>query len=141
VSPSFGYVASPRQPLFEGMILRFHDDTTNPPKTKFMVVVSFSLDETEIGVVYINTTPNPFFTIPDRQVLIKADNRNLVDYDSWVDCTKLTVKSKEDIQEKINGNHRLYRGKINGKELFNIREKIMTSPGMSVIEKRRFGMA
>jgi len=78
--------------LERGLIIHFFDDTTSPPKNKFMVIVGSCDDDLVLATVYVNSRLNTTVLDIDMQSLnikIYANNYSFLTQDSYIDCSKI----------------------------------------------------
>lgn len=131
--------------LVVGTLVRSPVLDTTPPKYKFWIVVGFADGGTEeMGIVYLNTTPNAFLTrnpvLAGLQIPICHDARNLVDYDCYADCTEIRRKDVAAIRQQLADEPAYVRGHLSGPELALVLNALRTSPRISPRDKRRFGL-
>jgi hypothetical protein len=127
-----------------GAVIRKFVTNTTPPKEKRFIVVGLSDDSIALAVVYINTEINPFIaTRPDLKSLqfeLKRKNRLILNYDSFVDCTKIFEFKFTDIQTHLSNNPQELLGEIDAYEHLNIVQFLRKSKQISKAELRKFGL-
>jgi hypothetical protein len=127
-----------------GAVIRKFVTNTTPPKEKRFIVVGLSDDSIALAVVYINTEINPFIANrPDLnrlQLELKQKNRSILNYDSFVDCTKIFEFKFEDVQKHLAENPQELLGEIDGFEHLSIIERIRLSKQISKAQLRKFGL-
>ena len=125
------------------MVLFLHTDLVNPAKGKFLLVASISRDNTEVGLVIINTNKSPFApmnpAVDERQWVLPADDRRIVMYDSFADCSQLKTRPYSEVVQWLN-TEKVYRGRLNGRELYRVKELLATAPTIATIVKKRLGL-
>lgn len=127
-----------------GMVLRTYVTDTKPPKTKYFIIIGISQDRVALGVVYINSEINPnLFSKPELKQLhipMSPDERELVEYDCFIDCSKIYEKPLESISQLLKENPSCDRGMLNSVELGRVQEKIYSASTISPRDKKKFGL-
>ncbi len=130
--------------LKAGCVIKCFVNDTNPPKEKRFIVMGVSYDKIALGTVYINThiNPNVFPTEELKQLHIplESDNRDYLDHDSFVDCSKLYEKKLSEIKLIIEADVDSYLGELSPEDYKIIRDKIKISKNISVHVKKKFGL-
>ena len=127
-----------------GAVLRFHVPFTNPPKTKRQIVVGFDNDNILLATVLINTEINPNVfpnqILRDLHLKLETNNRNYIEHDSFVDCSKVRPQNKSEIIALLTLEPTAHLGELAPNDLAIVLEKIRNAHTISVHEKRRFGL-
>ena len=125
-----------------GTVLRMYVTDTNPPKTKFFVVIGYSEDKIALGVVYINTeiNPNVFPTeeLKRLHIPLTPDERGLVETNCHIDCSKIYEKPVEHINELVAANPEYVRGQLNERETGMILATVFSARTVPRVVKRKF---
>lgn len=127
-----------------GAVIRKFMTNTTPPKEKRFIIVGLSDDSVALAVVYINTRINPFIErnpeLKNLQLPLKRNNRSILDYDSFVDCTQILEYQFADIQSHISENPDELLGEIDGFEHLNIVQRIRLSKQISKAQLKKFDL-
>jgi hypothetical protein len=72
-----------------GAVLKYHVDSTNPPKYKRLIIIGFDNQKVFLASVFINSEINPnIFKSPqarNQHLELDANNRDYLDKTSFVD--------------------------------------------------------
>ena len=108
-------------------------------RQKFFIVIGNDSSGNAIGVIFINTKPNPKVNfnkdfLDTQYFILQRDYSKFLKYDSYVDCSKI----RELCNDRI---HRFkFKGNILPDDLERIMDMLKTSETIRVKEKKRFGL-
>lgn len=84
-----------------GAVLRLFVEDTDPPKVKYFIVVGLTQDGISLASVYINSEVNMIMNysleLRALHLPLSTDDCNLLDHDSFVDCSRLVIRDRERI--------------------------------------------
>jgi len=127
-----------------GAIFRTFEHTTTPPKIKRFIIVGYSSTSVLFATVYINTEINPFlFNTPELQALhlpIASFGRDYLDHDSYIDCSQILVKKKEDLKAIYEKDLSCHLGYLSEGDFKQIRKTITETRTISIKKKKEFGL-
>lgn len=127
-----------------GTVIRAFVTVTNPPKEKRFIVVGFHENKIDLASVLINTDINPTFNYNSELVLhhllFESQNREYLDYDSYVDCSDIKHLNREEINRKINKNPSIVIGHVQKQDMDKIMLQILHSRIIKGKVKRRCGI-
>jgi hypothetical protein len=130
--------------LKEGCVIKCLVNDTKPPKEKRFIVMGISYDKVALGTVYINTeiNPNVFPTqeLKDLHLPLKAESREYLDHDSFVDCSKIYEKNLSEIKAIIEQTPTCCIGDLSAEDYKVIKDKIKASKNISPHVKKKFGL-
>lgn len=111
---------------------------------KYWVIVSINTTRTFIAGVVINTEINTNVAynqyLQSQHILIKQCDHSFLDYDSYVDCSKLQKRPFQDVYKAIVENPNIVVGNVTDEMLRQIHLKITCSKTISPKEKKEFGL-
>ena len=127
-----------------GSVLKLHVKDTNPPKVKRFIVIGITSDKISLATLYINsdlnTSVNWSKELQDLQIEYKADNRDYLDDDSFVDCSKFNIKDTKEIEKMIEDRPDACLGNISDIDLAQLIETIKGCNTIKGKHKKRFGI-
>lgn len=130
--------------LKPGVVIKAFVDDTNPPKEKRFIVVGTNSDSNEAAVIFINSElrlhANWNITFKNAQKLLKSDNREFLDKDSYVDCARLYKKNLRSLKENLKENPGLIIGNLSENDEKLIFGTLSGSQLLSTKEKRKFNL-
>lgn len=110
---------------------------------KYWIIVGFSFDKKTIAGVIINTdiNKNIFWNEELRKLnlLISQKNNSFLDYDSYVDCSKLHKSSFDEVYNAIVDNPKIVVGNVDNIFFEKIHQTIKEARTISLKDKRDFG--
>jgi hypothetical protein len=120
-----------------GQVLKLFCSFTNPPKEKFLLVVSVN---PAICIFIINTSIHPFikskYDLLESQVLIKKEDYQFLDHDSYIACHEIINHfSMDEIRKQIQLDISRIKEKINANTRNNILIAIDKCRALSKVEK------
>jgi len=128
-----------------GSVIKVYVTDTDPPKEKRLILVGASWDKLHFATVFINTAINPnIFTtqeLVDLNYEIAADGCDFLDYDCFVDCSKLKSRSTGWLQDILNSDPSRLLGTVSEDDMKKIRDRIKSASTISKNEKRNFGLS
>lgn len=127
-----------------GTVLRLSVKDTTPPKIKRFIVVGKTLDGLTLASVYINseinTTVNWCIEMQNLQIPIYARDKDFLDRDSYVDCSKLILRDALEISEVLKHNHNVVIGKLPPEDLNMIQETLRNAITIKGKLKKKYGL-
>lgn len=127
-----------------GTVLRTLVLDTKPPKIKRFIIIGVSSDGNSIGIVYINTeiNPNVFPTkeLKDLHLPIDKDDRGIVDYLSYIDCSRIYERDKKKINELVANDPRILIGELTQQEKGSVISKLASARTISLVIKKKYGV-
>ena len=93
--------------LAKGAVLRVFATDINNQKIKRLIIIGVT-NEGTIGKVFINSDPQSSHS----QIPIKALNREYLDHDSFVDCSRLYEDERETLLEILKADFSCYIGQV-----------------------------
>lgn len=131
------------QVLLLGTIIKSFVNDTCPPKIKYWLIVGRDLSNNKLATVYINSKPNEFIKRNalkrQLQFLIPHDDRKLVLYDSYADCSQIYAKSANEIFDLLQMKNYCYKGILSNEELLIILNSMKESPLFSPRDQKYIG--
>lgn len=128
-----------------GSVIKVYVTDTNPPKEKRLILVGATWDKLHFATVFINTAINPnIFTtqeLIDLNYEIAAEGCDFLDYDCFVDCSKLKSRPVNWLQGILNNEPTRLLGTVLEDDMKEIRERIKSAPTISKNEKKNFGLS
>lgn len=83
-----------------GDVLKLFVTDTNPPKYKYFFVLGISQDQISLASFYVNSVVNLNVNnnpeLVKYNVEIRQEDYPFLDYNSYLDCTKMSVKDKSE---------------------------------------------
>lgn len=128
--------------LSRGDIIHFYDLETTPSKNKFMVVVGIHENELHLATVYINSNINLKALPIEMQalnILIKKKDYPFLSHDSYVDCSKITLRNIEELNALFTTNDISIHGTLNKQDLGQIILNLISNRTIKGKDKRRLG--
>ena len=109
-------------------------------RRKYIVIIGFTPEGIAIGALLINSQINPSKRSPEmmdcQYPLLLRHYPNILDYDSWLDCSDIFELSKEKISER--------KGKLKGcltdEDRCRVLEFLRETDVFDNVTKRRFGL-
>ena len=92
------------------------------PYKKYWIIVAINNPRTSIVGVIINTARNEY--LRSQHILIKQCDHSFLDYDSYVDCSKLQKRPFRDVYKAIVENPKIVVGNVTDEMLRQIHLKI-----------------
>ena len=111
---------------------------------KYWVIVSINTPRTFIAGVVINTEINTNVAynqyLQSQHILIKQCDHSFLDYDSYVDCSKLQKRPFQEVYNAIVENPKIVVGNVTDEMLRQIHLIVTCSNTISPKEKKEFGL-
>lgn len=127
-----------------GAVLKYHVDSTNPPKYKRLIIIGFDNQKVFLASVFINSEINPnIFRSPqarNQHLELDANNRDYLDKTSFVDCSQIKVEDMATVRDLIATNPSIHIGELSNSDLTDVLDKVRNAINISPREKRRFGL-
>jgi hypothetical protein len=129
--------------LKAGSVIRCLVGDIKNPKIKRFIVVGVSFDKVALGAVYINTevNQNVFYSaeLQELHVPLVANQRDYLDHDSHVDCSRIYEKSFQEIKDIVTNDPSSYIGELNDEDFKIVRDKLKSSKTITPATKKKFG--
>lgn len=110
---------------------------------KYWIIVAINNSRKYIAGVIINTEINTNVAhneyLRSQHILIKQSDHSFLDYDSYVDCSKLQKRPYQDVYKAIVKNPKIVVGNVTDEMLRQIHLKITYNETISEKEKKEFG--
>lgn len=111
---------------------------------KYWIIVAINNSRKYIAGVIINTEINTNVArneyLRSQHILIKRSDHSFLDYDSYVDCSKLQKRPFQEVYNAIVENPNIVVGNVTDEMLRQINLKITCSKTISPKEKKEFGL-
>lgn len=122
--------------LVSGAIVRLHCRFTNPPKHKFLLLLSVT---PEPVFFVINSQPNPFVlhNFPDMQIQINQRDYPFLSHDSTIDCsTPRSDFTAEELRAEAIADLGKIKGRLNDRDRLVVRGAIQRNRTIEARMKR-----
>ena len=120
----------------DGLILNKGYNT----RKKYIVIIGFTPEGIAVGALLINSGIDPSKRSPEmmncQYPMLKRHYADILDYDSWLDCSDIFELSKEKISER-NG---ILKGQLTVDDKERVFDFLRDSDIFDNITKRRFGL-
>lgn len=127
-----------------GTVLRLAVKDTNPPKIKMFIVVGKTIDGLTLASTYINSDINKNINwcieLKNLQIPISEKDYDFLNWDSYVDCSKMISRNTSEITSIIQKNPGAAIGKIKPEDLEAILETLRNAPTIKGKIKKKFGL-
>ena len=126
-----------------GSVFRFHCNKAN--KEKRLILVGVKYDKILVAFVHINTElNNNVFNTPALKLenipIFKDENRNYIDHDSFINCSDLVVRDKDEIYNLLLHNPSIHLGNLSENDNKIVRTAICNSKVLRRDRKKDFGL-
>lgn len=126
-----------------GSVLRLHVRDTKPPKFKRFIVVGISVDKISIATSYINSdininVLNTNYLKSLNYELKKDDTREYLEWNSFVDCSKVYERNFSEIKKALENNPNCNIGTLSETDLKNVKHKLSIASTISESIKRKY---
>jgi hypothetical protein len=126
-----------------GMVLKLFVNDTKPPKEKRFIVVGFSEDKFSLASIYINSEMNKNINWSQEQQALQleltSETREFLDWDSYVDCSKLIVRETGEIQTALASRPEVCIGQLSNQDLELIITTLRHASTINGKFKKRYG--
>lgn len=126
-----------------GTVLRFKVRDTNPPKIKLFIIIGQTIVGSNLATLYINTEVNLKVNwaqeLLDLQIPISKSDYSFLSHDSHVDCSKLIIKDRGEIEEIILNRPKAVIAELEKEQIEYLRNIIKNSTTIKGKLKKRFG--
>ena len=126
-----------------GSILRLKVKDTIPPKIKIFIIIGQTIEGFSLATLYVNTDIN--FNINfsqeliDLQIPISKDKYNFLNHNSFVDCSKLIIKERIEIEKILSQRPEAFVDDLSKEQIKYFREVVRNSITIKGKIKKRFG--
>ncbi|MDP2303308.1 MAG: hypothetical protein Q8N03_12885 [Ignavibacteria bacterium] len=125
--------------ISSGKVLKLFCPFTKPPKEKYLLLISIN---PTVCVFIINSEINLFvqskYDLQEAQVLIKKNDYNFLDHDSYIACNEvIEYFSLEEIKKQLSQDISRIKGKITPSTRNHILISTNNCRALSKIEKRK----
>lgn len=126
-----------------GSVLKLKVEDTKPPKVKFFIIIGQNIEGFSLATLYINSDIN--FNVNfsqdliDLQVPISKEDYNFLEHNSYVDCSKLMFKDREEIESILSRRPEAFVDELNNKQISYLKEVIKKSTTIKGKIKKRYG--
>ena len=130
--------------LQPGSVFKFY--CYNAKKEKIFILAGFKYDQTKIGFVHINTEINPnIFRTPalkNEHLPFELNlERPFLTHDSFVNCSDLIIRDKEDILKLLINDPAIHLGNLCESDMKEVHNKICSSKVLRRDYKKEFGIS
>lgn len=127
-----------------GSVIKTFVTDTTPHKIKRFVILGVSGDKLAIGTLYINSEINPnLFPSPELKRLhlkLEKQNRDYLDHDSFLDCSKVYEKEYEDLMAVLQHDASCLIGQLSTDDLRLVKKTVREARTIPVRTKKKFGL-
>ena len=124
-----------------GIVLKLLVQDTTPPKIKRLIIVGRTEDHLTIASVYINSPKDKKWPEgrKSQQLLFKAENRDYLDKDSFIDCSDLKIKDNNELFGIVKNRPSAVIGKVSDEDFELIKNTIINSRTIKGKHKKKYG--
>jgi hypothetical protein len=128
-----------------GCVIKVTDVDSKPePKEKRFIIIAETLDSYALGALYVNSEINVNVLRTEKlrrlQVEFSAKSRNYLEWDSWIDCSKIKPFSKEAIMKFIKQNPEKHLGKISEEDLRLLLSTVKGAATLDLTQRKKWGL-
>ncbi len=102
------------------------------------------MDSIALGALYINTDINVNVLRTERlknlQVPLLADTRDYLEWDSWVDCSKIKKFPKTEIAAYLKDNSEKHLGIVSNEDLKKLLKTVVNATTIDLMQKKNWGL-
>jgi hypothetical protein len=113
-------------------------------KDKRFILAGFKYDKIKIATVFINTEINPNFFPSEKlrklHLLMAADIRPFLDYDSYIDCSGLKLLDSTNFLKNFILDPSIHIGNLSEADYKLIRDTIKGAHTITAAEKKEYGL-
>jgi hypothetical protein len=126
-----------------GSVIKILDKDAKPqPKEKRFIIIAETSDSIALGALYINTDINVNVLRTERlknlQIPLLADTRSYLEWDSWVDCSKIKKFPKTEIANYLKENSGKYLGEVSDEDLKKLIKTVVNATTIDLLQKRNW---
>lgn len=126
-----------------GSVLRLKVHDTFPPKIKVFIIIGQTIDGFSLATLYVNSNVNININfskeLANLQIPISIKEYNFLDHDSFVDCSKLMMKDRAEIEQIISNRPEAFVDDLSEDQIKYFREIIRKSTTIKGKLKKKFG--
>jgi hypothetical protein len=127
-----------KRSLSPSVIIFIHCNFANPPKEKYLILVS--IDDGQIFFFVINSKINQFILsnphLLQAQVQIKKSDYDFLHYDSYIDCSTINTINEDEIIKQIQQDTTRIKGNLNSKTKKDIITAVIATTTLSRYQKK-----
>jgi hypothetical protein len=127
-----------------GMVLKLFVNDTTPPKEKRFIIVGFSEDKFSLASLYINSEINKNINWSQEQQALQleltAETREFLDWDSYVDCSKLILRETRELQTVYASRPEVFIGQLSDQDFEIIITTLKHASTINGKFKKRYGI-
>lgn len=124
------------QTISAGSIIVLRIPSFNLEYDKFIVLITPSLDGSQMAAVCINTKPSP----RENHIIIKQNEHSFLSYDSHIDCSSIIPFEKKWIEELLQKEPERFLGEISPAQYIDLILKIRASVTITADQRKRFNI-
>ena len=126
-----------------GAIVKLHVKDTTPPKEKRFIIVGFTENNEIIAALYfnseINYNVNWSSELRDQHIHFPAQEREYLDKDCYLDCSRLVFKNFDEIYRAVADNPGAFLGEVSQEDWKLIKQIVVDSPTIKGKVKKKYG--
>jgi hypothetical protein len=127
-----------------GMVLKLFVNDTTPPKEKRFIIVGFSEDKFSLASLYINSDINKNINWSQEQQALQleltAETRGFLDWNSYVDCSKLILRETRELQIVFTSRPEVFIGQLSDQDFELIITTLKHASTINGKYKKRYGI-
>jgi hypothetical protein len=127
-----------------GMVLKLFVNDTTPPKEKRFIIVGFSEDKFSLASLFINSEINKNINWSQEQQALQleltAETRGFLDWDSYVDCSKLILRETRELQTVFTSRPEVFIGQLSDQDFELIITTLKHASTINGKYKKRYGI-
>jgi len=124
-----------------GTVIRTHVIDTDPPKTKFFIIVGYH--DNNVITIYFNSEINHFINysqeLRDLHIPFECAGRSYLTKDCYCDCSFLSLKDKHDLHQAVKNDSTINKGQLSTVDLDKVMMVLKDSPKIKGTYKNRYG--
>lgn len=127
-----------------GMVLKLFVNDTIPPKEKRFIIVGFSEDKFSLASLFINSEINKNINWSQEQQALQleltSETRGFLDWDSYVDCSKLILRETRELQTVYASRPEVCIGQLSDQDFEIIITTLKHASTINGKYKKRYGI-
>jgi len=136
VNKSLVYITLPL-----GTVIRTHVLDTDPPKTKYFIIVGYH--DNHAITIYFNSEINHFVNYSQElqclHIPFECAGRPYLTKNCYCDCSFISLKDKNELHQAFSNDSRIYKGQLCPEDLNKVMMMLKSSPKIKGTLKNRYG--